>query len=163
MALEKKVYMNLMTGSWIADKKYGLSGIWSPRIRGRVPFCPITVPETVDNMLMTACQNNMEEYTGMFKDLDFFKGNLRLDLIWGYLSKPTLEPLVWRHGLCPRELDYESPEKASRLEGELKRWAADLNESEPRKISLNPHTVNAYCTRYVIKPIEPKIMQALGF
>lgn len=154
--MKKKDFIDMMVKYKISEIKYNLSGIMETP-HGIILFCPVTVPHAVDHCLINAQQTQTEKYEGMLQDSDFISGKLRLDLIWGYFSYNAQEPVIYRQH-C-----YESPEKTSRLEGELKRFSADTQGKDPREIVVNPYLINRYCFRTITHPLEEKILKACGF
>lgn len=156
--MDKEEFVKNMIRWHIASEKYLLSQHWS-NTPGKTPFCPVTVPQTVDYCLTRSQQNEQEGYEGMFQDPDFILGKLRLDLILGYFSHKTQEPLIWMHG---SRHHYESPEKTSRLEGELRRFGADIYEKNPSDVNLTTNLVGLYCHRNLITPLENKLKSELN-
>lgn len=160
--LTKEEYFGRMVSVDIAYEKYVLSRA-ALKPKGKILFCPVTVPEAVDYRLTVACLKKEECYQGMFRDPDLLFCQLRLELVWGYFSFDTVEPLVWMHGRWPAELDYESTVKTNRLEGELKRYCADLQCVDPHEAKVTPTFISDYCWKTRTMPIEKRILESLGF
>ncbi len=149
----------------IAVEKMKLSQLTA--MNGNYRHCPITTSETVDILL---CRTRTKIDMG-FEDLssypDFiFDENLRVGLTLGYLRFPVKESLVELGPGKGNEAFY-SPIMASRLHGELSRFAADLSHSSPHKIVLYKYidksTIDQYCERCNVSGLRELVAEEMPF
>lgn len=82
----------------------------------------------------------------------------RLGVISEYLFSGDDEPIVYHPdwGLCCGPFML-----GSRLEGDLKRYGARLDESNPLDVEINFGLVHSYCESNKILPLENKIWEAI--
>lgn len=138
----------------------------------------VTVPEAVDDFLKKC------PYDGMEQDEEFLSGKLRTSIVAGYLLTGGLEPLIfnvkqcgvlstarrvwqsesaWHEGLAQDPSSFISSERASRLEGELRRFGAQIYQKDPRDVTVTPELIQNYCQRCNILSLQDEMMKEFRF
>ena len=149
----KDDFIRRMLEREVADTKYIESQ--HAYFEGDKRACPVTVSEAVDFCL------RHEIYPGIRQDEDFLSGNLRTQLVLGYFSAEDIEPLIW-YNAGTIEPNFESEEKASRLEGELRRFGSDIFFGDPRGIRITHYLADKYCERSDMPVLRAMIKERLN-
>ncbi len=156
----KKLFIEVATAEygWIAKTKYLKSNDAYRKTRA-AKFCPVSTPEAVDiflNDIVTPFPNHPSfkmpvDYLECLAE-DLKNGSLRKELIIGYLTLDTKEPLIYRNnGHNPV---FESKERTSRIKGELQRWGADRRGIDPRLVTVTAPLADAYCEMFRIPELR---------
>lgn len=137
----------------------------------------VSVPEAVGDVLEKCL------YEGMNHDEEFLSGKLRIGMIAGYISRGEKEPLIfnvkqrggmtaqmlweseeaWHERLARNSHSFVSKERVSRLEGDLRRFGAQIYHKDPREVAVTPELIQTYCQWYNVLPLRDKMMDASGF
>lgn len=121
--------------------------------KGDNRLCPVTVSETVDSYLTQELTDQKLEPDD-HKKIELF----RTKLILSYLLFPVREPIIWYDGDNP----FASEQCGSRLEGELRRFGADLHLTDPRRIIIDKGLVDRYCQRSDVQGLRELIMYTMA-
>ena len=131
MSSEKARFIDelVQPGGVIAVQKMELSR-WAAS-RGDHRLCPVTTSETVAYIFKSMRDGALPEYGRMLQHPDFVSGALVREVVIAYYELPGTEPLVVLDPGQEGMHKYYDPVGAGRAHGELARFAADQDLTDP--------------------------------